>query len=104
MRLVLNWEYVPQVAGNSLEFHELDILQMEENDASVKDMEQAAIAWAAKVYNTPHFGIKVVTDIPDGDKPAQEEFFENLGKAAASLQDALPKVIDYVCNKRYDEL
>ena len=90
--------------GNSLEFHELDMVQMEENDASVKDMEQAAIAWAAKVYNTPHFGIKVVTDIPDGDKPAQEEFFENLGKAAASLQDALPKVIDYVCNKRYDEL
>jgi len=40
---------------------------MEENDASVKDMEIAAIAWAAEMFKTPHFGVKVVTDIVDGD-------------------------------------
>mmetsp|Transcript_19930 Transcript_19930/g.41953 ORF Transcript_19930/g.41953 Transcript_19930/m.41953 type:complete len:250 (+) Transcript_19930:205-954(+) len=90
--------------GNSLDFHEVDTHHMLENDASVKDMEAAAIAWVAEMYSMPHFGIKVVTDIVDGDKPSHEEFMENLGTAAKSLQDALPKVIDYVCNKKHDEL
>ena len=35
---------------------------------------------------------------------ADEEFLENLGTAAQSLQSALPKVIDYVCDKKHDEL
>jgi len=90
--------------GNSLDFHEMDSHHMLENDASVKDMEAAAIAWAAEIWSTPHFGVKVVTDIVDGDKPTHEEFMENLGTAAKSLQDALPKVIDYVCDRKHDEL
>ncbi len=90
--------------GNSLDFHELDSRHMLENDASVKDMEAAAIAWASEMWSTPDFGVKVVTDIVDGDKPSHEEFLENLGTAAQSLQSALPKVIDYVCSKKHDEL
>ena len=69
---------------------------MKSNEASVKDMESAAIAWACGITNTPHFGIKVVTDIVDGDRPSQDEFMENLGTAAKALQVALPKVIDAV--------
>jgi len=90
--------------GNSLDFHELDSHHMLQNDASVKDMEAAAIAWSAELFGTPHFGVKVVTDIVDGDKPSHEEFLENLGTAAKSLQEALPKVIDFVCDKTHDEL
>ena len=90
--------------GNALDKHSLDDHHMEQNDASVKDMEMAAIAWAATLHSTPHFGVKVVTDIVDGDKPTQEEFFENLASAAMSLQEALPKVIEYVCGKNHDEL
>ena len=90
--------------GNSLDFHEVDSQHMIDNDASVKDMEAAAIAWASETWNVPHFGVKVVTDIVDGDKPTQEEFFENLGTAAKSLQEALPRVIDFVCDKKHDEL
>mmetsp|Transcript_5172 Transcript_5172/g.11226 ORF Transcript_5172/g.11226 Transcript_5172/m.11226 type:complete len:251 (-) Transcript_5172:248-1000(-) len=90
--------------GNSLDFHELDSHHMLQNDASVKDMEAAAIAWSAEIWNVPHFGVKVVTDIVDGEKPSHEEFMENLGTAAQSLQSALPKVIDYVCDKKHDEL
>jgi len=37
-------------------------------DASVKDMEAAAIAWVAKLSNTPFFALKIVTDIVDGDR------------------------------------
>ncbi|KAL3785193.1 hypothetical protein ACHAWO_011938 [Cyclotella atomus] len=90
--------------SNSLDFHEVDSHHMLENDASVKDMEAAAIAWSAEMFGTPHFGVKVVTDIVDGDKPTQEEFLENLGSAAKSLQEALPKVIEFVCDKKHDEL
>ena len=90
--------------GNSLEYHELDSHHMLENDASVKDMEAAAVAWASEIWDVPHFGVKVVTDIVDGDRPSSDEFLENLGMAAKSLQSALPKVIDYVCDKKHDEL
>lgn len=71
---------------------------MRDHKASVKDMEAAAIAYIAKMQSVPYMGVKVITDIVDGDKPTQDEFFENLANAAKSLQDALPKVMDYVCN------
>ena len=62
-------------------------------------MEAAAIAWVAKLYDVPFVGVKVVTDIVDGDVPTHEEFMENLHAAAQSLQTALPKVLDYVCDQ-----
>jgi 5'-methylthioadenosine nucleosidase len=56
------------------------------------------------LHKAPHLGVKVVTDIVDGHRPTQDEFLENLHKAAASLQDALPKVIQHVCGRKHDEL
>jgi nucleoside phosphorylase len=44
---------------------------MLENNASVKDMEAAAIAYVAELAGVPFFGVKVVTDIVDGDRPTQ---------------------------------
>ena len=90
--------------SNSLDKHDVDVKLMKENDASVKDMEAAAIAWSCALHNTPHFGVKVVTDIVDGDQPTEEEFLENLSSAAKSLQESLPKVIEFVCGKQHDEL
>jgi len=90
--------------SNSLDFHSVDMTQMENNDASVKDMEAAAIAWSCALHNTPYYGVKVVTDIVDGNRPTQEEFMENLYKAASSLQEALPKVLHYLCTHPRDEL
>jgi 5'-methylthioadenosine nucleosidase len=90
--------------GNSLDHTPKDDELMTANDASVKDMEAAAIAWAAELTATPFIALKVVTDIVDGDRPTQEEFFENLGAAARSLQDAVPKVVDFIVGKRLSEL
>jgi len=90
--------------SNSLDRTEEDDKHMLSNDASVKDMEAAAIAWSCELQDTPFLGVKVVTDIVDGDKPTQEEFMENLGKAAESLQSALPKVLEYICGKEHHEL
>eukprot|EP00980_Cylindrotheca_fusiformis_P000472 scaffold119_cov131-Cylindrotheca_fusiformis.AAC.2 len=85
--------------GNALDKTEKDDEIMKENDASIKDMEAGAIAWVAAMNEVPYLGVKVVTDIVDGGIPAQEEFMENLGAAAKSLQLALPKVLNYVCDE-----
>lgn len=85
--------------GNSLDWVEKDDEFMKENNASCKDMEAASIAWVAKMHEVPYLGVKVVTDIVDSDRPTHEEFLENLHEAARSLQDALPKVLEYVTDK-----
>lgn len=85
--------------GNSLDYIEPDDKIMKENDASVKDMEAGAIAWVTAMNKVPYLGVKVVTDIVDGEHPTQDEFLANLSSAAKTLQDALPKVLDYVCDE-----
>lgn len=90
--------------GNSLDQTEIDAQHIENNDASVKDMEAAAIAWSAELHSTPWMAVKVVTDIVDGEHPTQDEFLANLAAASRSLQDALPKVLEHVCGKFHDEL
>lgn len=90
--------------GNSLDKTEKDDELMMANDASVKDMEAAGIAWSCELHKVPFLGVKVVTDIVDGEVPTHDEFLENLHSASVSLQAALPKVLDYVCGKSYDEL
>lgn len=77
---------------------------MRANDASVKDMEAAAIAWTCQLNETPHFGVKVVTDIVDGHRPTEEEFLENLHTAARQLEQALSRIIDYCCGRTLKEL
>lgn len=90
--------------SNSLDHTDKDDEQMLENDASVKDMEAAAVAWVAEITDTPMFAIKVVTDLVDGDRPTEEEFFENLQKAAESLQKAIPRALEFVLGKKITEL
>jgi len=90
--------------GNSLDKTETDDENMKTNDASVKDMEAAAIAWVCKMNDLPYLGVKVVTDIVDGGIPSQDEFLENLASAAKSLQSALPKVLSYMCESKEGEL
>ena len=99
--LLLNWY---NATGNSLDKTDKDDELMLANDASVKDMEAAAIAWSCELHKVPFLGVKVVTDIVDGGVPTQDEFLENLHAASKSLQDALPKVLDYVCGKSQSEL
>jgi len=91
--------------GNSLDKVEKDDELMLVNDASVKDMEAAAIAWVCKMYNdTPYLGTKVVTDIVDGDIPTHEEFLANLASAAQCLQTALPIILNFVAGKAIEDL
>lgn len=77
---------------------------MEYNDAAVKEMEAAAIAWVAELSTTPFFALKVVTDIVDGDLATQDEFMANLATAAAVLQEKLLKIIDFVVGRPLADL
>jgi 5'-methylthioadenosine nucleosidase len=90
--------------GNSLDATDMDRLIMSSNDASVKDMEAAAIAWVADLAAVPFFSIKCVTDIVDGEQPTHEEFMQNLGTAAASLQSSLIAVVDSLIGKNPADL
>lgn len=73
-------------SGNSLDYCQQDMDQMLASRAAIKEMEAAGIAWAAALHGTPLLALKAVTDIVDGDRPAQEEFLENLASAAKALQ------------------
>lgn len=90
--------------GNSLDKTDEDDKHMLANDASVKDMEAAAIAWSCEMHDKPFLGVKVVTDIVDGDRPTQDQFLENLHAASRSLQEALPKILDYICGKEHQDI
>lgn len=73
-------------SSNNLGYSEQDWKQIEENDTSVKEMEGAAIAWAAHLFDAPLLALKSITDIVDGDRPPQEEFLDNLQQAAHALK------------------
>lgn len=90
--------------SNSLDHTEMDDTMMLKNDTSVKDMEAAAVAWTAELYQVPFVFLKVVTDLVDGGRLSHEEFMENLAEASASLQSALPKMLDHVVGKTLSDL
>ena len=87
--------------GNSLDMVKEDETYIKDNKATCKDMEAAAIAYVAHQMQVPMFALKSVTDIVDGDQPTPEEFMKNLGTAAKSLQEALPKVLSFISQKPF---
>ena len=77
-------------SGNSLDYCKEDWDQLTAIGAAVKEMEAAGISWVAHLHNVPFIALKSITDIVDGDRPAQEEFLENLHSAAKALQVCAP--------------
>ncbi|MDO5571167.1 MAG: hypothetical protein Q4F97_06840 [Bacteroidales bacterium] len=82
--------------GSSLDMANEDLALIKKNNGELKDMEAAAIAWVASLYNTPLICVKSVTDLCDGDRTTEEEFRENLSMAANNLKDACFKILDYL--------
>eukprot|EP00520_Triparma_pacifica_P007417 CAMPEP_0118650844 /NCGR_PEP_ID=MMETSP0785-20121206/10463_1 /TAXON_ID=91992 /ORGANISM="Bolidomonas pacifica, Strain CCMP 1866" /LENGTH=239 /DNA_ID=CAMNT_0006543245 /DNA_START=17 /DNA_END=736 /DNA_ORIENTATION=+ len=81
-------------SGDSLDHTAEDDALLESNEAVAKCMEFAAIAQVAKMWEKDLVGVKVVTDLVDGDQPSHEEFMANLGSAAEALQASIPKVLE----------
>ncbi|CDO96958.1 unnamed protein product [Coffea canephora] len=90
--------------GDSLDMSPQDEASISANDATIKDMEGAAIAYVADLLKVPAIFIKAVTDITDGDKPTAEEFLQNLAAVTAALDLAVTQIVDYINGKRLSEL
>ena len=90
--------------GNSLDATETCRTLMDEYDASVKEMEAAAIAHVAHLFSIPVIAVKTITDIVDGPVATQEEFLQNLAAAAAALKNVVPKVIDFIDGRDVNDL
>lgn len=75
--------------GDSLDMAPVDAERIEAVGAHAKEMEAAAVAWVAGLFGAEFTAIKSVTDLVDGGRPAEEEFFENLARATEALADAL---------------
>ncbi|KAH7657125.1 Methylthioadenosine nucleosidase protein [Dioscorea alata] len=85
--------------GDSLDMTPQDEAAILANDATVKDMEGAAIAYVADLFSIPAIFVKAVTDIIDGEKPTAEEFIQNLVAVTEALDQAVTQVIDFISAK-----
>ncbi|GFP80653.1 5'-methylthioadenosine/S-adenosylhomocysteine nucleosidase 1 [Phtheirospermum japonicum] len=90
--------------GDSLDMTPHDETAIVANDATIKDMEGAAVAYVADLLKVPTIFLKAVTDIVDGDKPTAEEFLQNLAAVAAALEQASTRVVNFINGKSYSEL
>ncbi|XP_028765665.1 5'-methylthioadenosine/S-adenosylhomocysteine nucleosidase 1 [Neltuma alba] len=90
--------------GDSLDMTQQDEAGIIANDATVKDMEGAAIAYVADLLKVPAIFVKAVTDLVDGEKPTAEEFLQNLAAVTAALDEAVDKVINFISGKCLSEL
>ncbi|XP_022763106.1 5'-methylthioadenosine/S-adenosylhomocysteine nucleosidase 2-like isoform X1 [Durio zibethinus] len=90
--------------GDSLDMSPQDEASVTANDATIKDMEGAAVAYVAELLKVPAIFIKAVTDIVDGEKPTTEEFLQNLASVTAALDQSVTRVIDFISGKCLSEL
>ncbi|VAI68766.1 unnamed protein product [Triticum turgidum subsp. durum] len=75
--------------GDSLDMSPHDETAILSNEATVKDMEGAAVAYVADLFSTPAIFVKAVTDIVDGEKPTAEEFLQNLISVTMALDQVM---------------
>ncbi|WOH13739.1 hypothetical protein DCAR_0933250 [Daucus carota subsp. sativus] len=90
--------------GDSMDMCPMDESSIIANDATLKDMEGAAVAYVADLLKIPAIFMKAVTDIVDGDKPTSEEYLENLSAVTAGLGEAVSQVVYYLDGKCIAEL
>jgi len=90
--------------GDSLDMSSQDEASITANEAAIKDMEGAAVAYVADLLKVPAIFLKAVTDIVDGEKPTAEEFLQNLAAVTAALDQAVTQVIDFINGKCLSEL
>ena len=82
--------------GNSLDMHDKDLLAINENQAIIKDMEAAAIAWVCRTLLVPMIAVKAITDLIDEGAPTEEQFMQNFQLASANLQFKTIEILKYL--------
>uniref|UniRef100_A0A2P2L7D3 Uncharacterized protein MANES_04G078800 n=1 Tax=Rhizophora mucronata TaxID=61149 RepID=A0A2P2L7D3_RHIMU len=100
----LNFKIGKLSTGDSLDLSSHDEEAIMANDATVKDIEGAAVAYVADFCKVPVIFVKAVTDIVDGDKPTAEEFLQNLAAVTSALDQAIAQIVDFINGKSISEL
>ncbi|KAJ4898745.1 5'-methylthioadenosine/S-adenosylhomocysteine nucleosidase 1 [Raphanus sativus] len=90
--------------GDSLDMSTQDESLIIANDATLKDMEGAAVAYVADLLKVPVIFLKAVTDLIDGDKPTAEEFLKNLALVTSALEETATNVINFINGKTLSDL
>lgn len=104
MATVLGLPYGVISTGSSLEKSAKDVTVIEGYGAVAKEMEAAAIAWVASLYQKPFFAIKSITNLLDRPGASEELFVQNLHCASAELQKKTLAVIDFMQGKTLADL
>ncbi|KAI4342133.1 hypothetical protein MLD38_026790 [Melastoma candidum] len=90
--------------GDSFDMCERDQALAEANNATIVDMEGAAVAYVASLLSVPVIFLKVVSNAIDGGKPSVAEFESNLASVTGILGETAGRVVDFVLGKRLNEL
>ncbi|HEX7095304.1 MAG TPA: hypothetical protein VF183_05440 [Acidimicrobiales bacterium] len=90
--------------GNSLDETEDDRRMIAASGACVKDMEAAAVADVARLFDVPVMAVKAITDLVDHHVATPEQFLANLALATERLRDALLAVIDWCAPRTVGDL
>lgn len=89
--------------ADSLDCSSIDLEMLRCEGAVVKEMEAAACAWVCQQFSVPFIALKAITDIVDGGRPTEKEFYENLQQASEALQGKLTQVLELLANSRLSE-
>ena len=90
-------------SSDSLDCSAMDLQLLRSEGAVVKEMEAAAVAWVCQQLSVPFIALKSVTDIVDGDRRTEQEFYANLERASEALQWRLSTVVGCLGGTRLGE-
>lgn len=90
-------------SSDSLDCSSTDLQLLRSEGAVVKEMEAAAVAWVCQQLSVPFFALKSVTDIVDGGRRTEQEFYANLDHASGALQQRLSAVVTCLCGTRLSD-
>lgn len=82
--------------GNSLDLQGKDLQIIYENQAIIKDMEAAAVAWVCRTLSMPMIAIKAITDLIDQGAPTETQFMQNFQLAVTNLHKKTIEVLLYL--------
>ncbi|GJV04375.1 nucleoside phosphorylase [Tanacetum coccineum] len=100
----LNLKVCKLSTGDSLDMSPHDETCILANDATIVDMEGAALAYVCSLMRVPAIFIKAVSNFVDGEKSIPEEFAENLQATVVALRDVVVQVVEFINGKSVSEL
>ena len=91
-------------SGSSLKKSSNDVAVIEDAGAVAKEMEAAAIAWVASLFDMPMMAIKSITNLVDQDNVSEDEFVKNLAYSSQCLKEKLIEALNFIEGKSLAQL